>query len=65
MVLELHGHRVRVAYDGPSALHAARPDVVSLDLAMPGMEGLALASGWASCRNGQGVPRMRQWLRLV
>jgi CheY-like chemotaxis protein len=47
MVLEALGYRVvGVAYDGPSALAAARaepPDVVLLDLAMPGMDGLTLA----------------------
>jgi CheY-like chemotaxis protein len=40
------GHDVRVAHDGPRALEQARqhrPDVVLLDLAMPGMDGYELA----------------------
>jgi CheY-like chemotaxis protein len=45
-LLALGGHRVRVAYDGPSALTAVAeepPDVVLLDLRMPGMDGLEVA----------------------
>lgn len=37
------GHEVRTAYDGPEALEAAgsfRPDLVILDLGLPGMDGL-------------------------
>jgi CheY-like chemotaxis protein len=44
--LRLHGHAVRVAYDGPAALEALRQrpaDVVLLDLAMPGLDGGELA----------------------
>ena len=40
------GHEVRVAYDGPSALDAARewqPDLALLDIGLPGMSGLELA----------------------
>jgi CheY-like chemotaxis protein len=46
MLLLLWGHKSRVAYDGPSALTAARefrPDVCLLDLGMPGMSGYQLA----------------------
>jgi PAS domain S-box-containing protein len=46
MALGLAGHQVRVAYDGCSALAAAReflPDVALLDVAMPGLDGHALA----------------------
>jgi CheY-like chemotaxis protein len=46
LLLELHGHRVRTAYDGPSALEVAganATDVVFIDLAMPGMDGWKLA----------------------
>ncbi len=42
MILELEGHRVRTAADGPTALAAAvrePPAVVLLDLVMPGMDG--------------------------
>jgi CheY-like chemotaxis protein len=46
MLLEVWGHRVCVANDGPSALRAAaehRPHVVLLDIAMPRMNGLEVA----------------------
>jgi two-component system KDP operon response regulator KdpE len=39
------GHRVSAAYDGHEALHrfdADRPDLVILDLAMPGLDGIAV-----------------------
>lgn len=42
-VLEIEGHVVREAEDGPSALedlHAVRPDLVILDIMMPGMTGI-------------------------
>ncbi len=45
-LLELHGHRVDTAYDGPSALRqieASAPDVLLLDLGLPGMDGLEVA----------------------
>jgi CheY-like chemotaxis protein len=43
----LHGQEVRVAHDGPSALQAAeefRPEVVLLDIGLPGMSGHEVAS---------------------
>jgi CheY-like chemotaxis protein len=46
-LLELQGHQVLVAHDGPAALGAADqldPEVVLLDLAMPGMNGLEVAT---------------------
>jgi len=45
-LLELHGHEVRVAYDGHSALDVARefrPDVGLFDIGLPGMSGYDLA----------------------
>jgi PAS domain S-box-containing protein len=45
-LLKLLGHEVRTAYDGSSALAAARdfrPDVVLLDIGMPGMTGYDVA----------------------
>ena len=41
-LLEMEGHEVRVAVDGPSALQSIqsqRPDCVVLDVMMPGMSG--------------------------
>jgi CheY-like chemotaxis protein len=46
MLLELLGHEVRGAHDGPTALAVAReyqPDVVLLDIGLPGMDGLEVA----------------------
>jgi CheY-like chemotaxis protein len=46
LLVRLWGHEVRVAYDGASALTLAsayRPDVVLLDLAMPRLDGYAVA----------------------
>jgi len=40
------GQQVEVAYDGPEALEAAdrfRPDVILLDLGLPGMSGFEVA----------------------
>jgi CheY-like chemotaxis protein len=46
VMLELHGHAVAVAHDGPAALEAAgrfAPDVMLLDIGMPGMNGYEVA----------------------
>jgi len=45
-VLDLHGHQTRTAEDGPRALAAAAafaPDIVFLDIGMPGMSGYEVA----------------------
>lgn len=46
MLLEMSGHEIRMAYDGPSALEAARayrPDMMLLDIGLPGLTGLQVA----------------------
>src|SRR5207237_4222828 len=46
MVLRQNGHDVRTTYDGPSALEVApayRPEVVLLDIGLPGMDGYEVA----------------------
>ncbi|MEO6195138.1 MAG: response regulator [Thermoanaerobaculia bacterium] len=47
MLLELNGHDVRTAHDGPRALVVAgehRPDFILLDIGMPGMNGFEVAA---------------------
>jgi PAS domain S-box-containing protein len=46
LLLRLHGHEVSVARSGPSALEVAasfHPDVVLLDIGLPGMDGYQVA----------------------
>ena len=46
MVLSLHGHRLEIASSGPAAIDLARrqrPDVVLLDLGLPGCDGFEVA----------------------
>jgi len=45
-ILEIHGHRVEVAHNGPAALlltQEFQPDVCLLDIGLPGMDGYELA----------------------
>lgn len=46
IILELHGHRVQTAHDGPDALKLLgtfRPQLILLDLGLPGMSGYEIA----------------------
>jgi signal transduction histidine kinase len=46
LLLRLQGHEVRVAHDGPAALAVVsgyRPELVFLDIGMPGMDGYEVA----------------------
>lgn len=46
-LLKIWGHDVRLAHDGPGAVEAAReyrPDVILLDIGLPGMDGFAVAA---------------------
>lgn len=46
MLLEMWGHEVVFAYDGPSALETAQrwqPEAIFLDIGLPGMDGYEVA----------------------
>ena len=46
LVLRMYGYRTKMAYNGPAALEAAQlyqPDVVLLDIGLPGMDGYEVA----------------------
>jgi CheY-like chemotaxis protein len=47
VLLRCEGHEASAAFDGPSAIEAAKltlPDVVFLDLTLPGMSGIEVAA---------------------
>jgi PAS domain S-box-containing protein len=55
-LLTLRGHEVAVAHDGPAALATAtrtRPEIVFIDIGLPGMDGYALARALRSGGLGQ------------
>jgi CheY-like chemotaxis protein len=46
LLLEMHGHEVQIAFSGPAALelaHTFRPEIVLLDIGLPGMDGREVA----------------------
>lgn len=57
-LLEFAGHVAEAAYSGPAALQALErfePEVVFLDLGMPGMDGIEVAREIRAMPNGDGV----------
>lgn len=58
-LLEQHGYKVVVACDGPGAIELARtlaPDLVLLDIQLPGMDGYAVARALREIERFQDVP---------
>jgi CheY-like chemotaxis protein len=58
MLLRLKGHETRVAHDGPTAVAAAasyQPEVILLDIGMPGMDGYEVARRVRAGPNGESV----------
>jgi signal transduction histidine kinase len=58
LLLQMMGHEVRSAYDGPAALQAAqawRPEVVFLDIGLPGMNGYEVARRLRQERPAEGL----------
>ena len=58
MLLEMNGHAVETAYDGPTALEqieAFTPDVALLDLGLPGMDGIEVARQARALPCGNGI----------
>jgi CheY-like chemotaxis protein len=46
-LLQIHGHDVQIAHDGPTGLDEAKkssPEVVLLDIGLPGMDGYQVAA---------------------
>jgi CheY-like chemotaxis protein len=61
LLLKSLGHDVRVANDGGEALEAAaefRPDIVLLDIGMPGMDGYEVARRLRTLKAGDPRPRI-------
>jgi PAS domain S-box-containing protein len=57
-LLDAHGHEIRTAFDGPSALRIAdefRPEIAVLDIGLPFMDGYELAQRLRASPSTQGV----------
>src|SRR5205807_1659935 len=62
-LLRILGHEVEVAYDGEAALEKARefrPEIVLLDLGMPGMDGFEVARRLRASKEGRRVKLVAQ-----
>src|SRR4051812_12764658 len=62
-LLRILGHEVEVAYDGEAALAKAgefRPEIVLLDLGMPGMDGFEVARRLRASKEGKRVKLVAQ-----
>ena len=62
-LLRYLGHEVEVAYNGEAALEKAqafRPEIVLLDLGMPGMDGYEVARRLRATREGAGIKLVAQ-----
>jgi PAS domain S-box-containing protein len=58
MLLEITGHQIDLAADGPSGLDAVRrlrPDLVICDIGLPGMDGYAVARALRAAEETRGV----------
>lgn len=59
MALEFEGFQVLEAHDGQSGLdlaHSARPDLILLDLMMPGMDGLQVCQQLKASESLKSIP---------
>jgi signal transduction histidine kinase len=57
-LLELRGYSVRTAADGPAALQLAgpeQPEVLIVDIGLPGMDGYEVARRWRQMPGGEGT----------
>jgi PAS domain S-box-containing protein len=57
-MLELHGHQCSVAFDGPEGMASAQrllPDVILLDIGLPGMDGYEVARRLRNVAELEGV----------
>jgi two-component system cell cycle response regulator DivK len=58
-LLERHGYRVVPAHDGPQGIQLAeklRPDLILLDIQLPGMDGYAVARALRACASLHATP---------